>query len=923
MNGNGIALSLCVLLNFPQAKLIDQMSHRKASKRRREAGGDDDFSPSVAPQKKRSKSHNIKAERCESPQNTSLDESESAVRRSSRTPKPKVFDDEGTFVIGRTPEASNPGDSGLIQPAESSLPETNLQRIAPVPNDEASISRKQRKSVGAAYNEGHKRETRRSYQDYLKELVKETDVVKQTSDGFYSVEQTTSKTGQSSRDKNIAKINSARRKSEVIAGNATPKGTSAMPKTPKEKGPLYVRIKREPPDEASPNVRSSSRTPVPKRVFSLLEGGGMVEIKSEMPSSPEVESEPVEFSSPKVRSSSRAHIPKKSFPLLEEDDAMKIQQATPEQTSSKARMPKLQVGKRQQSAAEEDSQQYLSRNTPIDSEEPSPKVRVSSRGHMPKRTFALLEGNETASEIQDESNVADKVWEDEKYLPGSSTEQGKGKDVNKEAKRRTSSNGKQLSSKQRSSKEEMTQAPNFDNNEPDGFPVSVKVEKLEMPRRNGKSGAVENGDAKTPSSSKLTPGRKHSTGTEADDCQGRPNKRKGKPVKRKVASSEQTHVTVADVKVKVEPEHISHCETTAIPKATKSKSSSRKKQVFESSGKQGPSGSRSAVAIKQESIGNQDSFSLSDLAKGVGDSLEKAGDVSYGTSKNNRKGKLSKNIEQKAADGKGKVLKKSKKDSRHLVTESTEQEHIILKLHLPQSEESKHKKHHHHHHHHHHHKHKHSSGDYEGSSPKKSQHKKTVSKLPKNVAESDRNQSTETKKKKKKISIKFKGLSSENIDLEMAADSPRVVQRVECDAKVNDDAKSTQPSKGNNEEESTKKSKESFKKKKKSKAAADLSSSQSDGERVKLVIRKDKLPSSSKSGEKKSLQPTTSQAKAGDQKKATAPSTSSKKEKGGTTPAKTSKSPSVCLKCKVLFQYQKFSDKLCDCALYSERQIVR
>lgn len=686
LNCNGIALSLCVLLNFSLAKLIDQMSHRKASKRRREAGGDDDFSPSVAPQKKRSKSHDIKAERCESPQNTSLDESESAVRRSSRTPKPKVFDDEGTFVIGRTPEASNPGDSDLIQPAESSLPETNLQRITP--NDEGWISRKQRKSVGAAYDEGHKRETRRSYQDYLKELVKETDVVKQTSDRFYSVEQTISKTGQSSRDKNIAKINSARRKSEVIAGDATPKGTSAMPKTPKEKGPLYVRIKREPPDEASPKVRSSSRTPVPKRVFSLLEGGGMVEIKSEMPSSPEVESELVEFSSPKVRSSSRAHMPKKSFRLLEEDDAMKIRQATPEQTSSKARRPKLQVGKRRHSAAEEDSQQYLSKNTLTNSEEPYPKVRVSSRGHMPKRTFALLEGDETTSEVQDESNVADKVWEDEKYLPGSSTEQGKGKDVNKEAKRRANSNGKQLNSKQRSSKEEMTQAPNFDNNEPNGFPVSVKVEKLQTPRRNGKSGAVENGDAKTPSSSKLTPERKRSTGTEADDCQGRPNKRKGKPVKRKVVSSEQTHVselTVADVKVKVEPEHISHCETTVIPKATKSKSSSRKKQVFESSGKQGPSGSRSAVAIKQEIIGiNQDSFSLSDLAKGVGDSLEKAGDVSYGTSKSNRKGKLSKNIEQKATDGKGKVLKKSKKDSRHSVTESTEQEHIILKLHLPQ-----------------------------------------------------------------------------------------------------------------------------------------------------------------------------------------------------------------------------------------------
>ena len=854
------------------------MSHRKASKRRRETGGDDDFSHSVAPQKKRSKSHNN-----ESPQNTFQDESESAVRRSSRTPKPKVFDDEETFVVGRTPETS-----GLIQEVESPLPQTNLLRIST--RDEAWISRKQRKSVASGYDEGHKRETRRSYQDYLKELVKETDVVEQTSDESYGVEQTTSKSGKSSRYKNIAKINSVRVKSEVIAGDATPKGTSVMHRTPKEKGSSYVRVKREPPDEVSPKVRSSSRTPVPKRVFSLLEGEGRDEviIKSEIPSSPEVESDPVEFSSAKLRSSSRVHIPKKSFPLLEEDDAMKPQQTTPEQTSE-ARTPR---GKRQHSATEEDSQRHLSKITLTNFEELRQRVRVSSRGHMPKRTFVLIEGGETPSEVQDESNVTDKVGEDEKYPPGTSDEQQKGK-VAKEAMRRTSGSSKQLS-RQRSSKEEVKQAANFDNKVPDDFPLSVKVERLETPRHHNKSGASESDDAKTPSSSRMTLGRKCPTGTEVDDCQGRPNKRKGKPIKRKVASSEETHISVlsvADVKVKVEPEEpktASHYESTPTQKTTKSKSSSRKKQVIESSRKQGPSGSKHAMTIKQESMGKQDSFSLSDLAKGVGDSLEEVTDVNNGTSKRSAKEKLRKYIEQKTADSKGKALKKSEKDSEHSITASTEQEHIILKLHLPQSDESKGKK--HHHHHHHHHKHKHSSGHYEDSSPKRSQHK-----LYKNGTGADGNQSTETKKKK--ISIKFKGLSSENIDRERAADSPRLVHSVQGDDEVSVEVNSTQQSKGKNGEKSAKHSKESVKKKKKSKSAADLSSSQSDGEHVKLVIRKDKLPSSSKSDEKKSSQPTTSQAKAGDQKKMSAPSASSKQGKGGTTPKKTSKSPSVGLKC--------------------------
>ena len=865
---------------------VDPMSHRKASKRRRETGGDDDFSPSFIPQKKRSKSHKGVEHGEGQEQNLSVDDSESGVRRSSRTPKPKVFDDEETVVIGRTPEVSKPGDSALIPPVEHSLSSTNSQQITP--KNEAS---RQKNKVTAAYDVGHKRETRRSYQDYLKELRTETDVPNLSRDEFESVGQLTSKAGQNSRDKKITKVNSAKRKSDLIGTETTPKSTDVFLKTPKEKGPSSIRVKRETPDEASPKVRSSSRTPVPKRVFPLLEDEEKDELTKEVPDSPEVESESAELTSPKVRSSSRAHVPRKSFPFLEEEDDVKTSQVTPEQTSSKTRTPKLHGSKRRYSAAEEEGQQSVSNITPVTSEEPSLKVRVSSRGHKPKRTFSLLEGDEVPDETKKESIASEKIPEDERYVTGSLTEKQMGKVV-KEPKRRKSGSSQQFTSNQRSSKEEGKQASNHTDKTPDGAHLPVKVESTEV----STMGALDSAAVKTPSSSKLNQGRSRSV--ESKEDQGSSSKRKGKPVKKKVTSPEQTPALTSiatDVKVKEEPKTVSDYETLATPKTTKSKSSSKKKQPTESSEKQSESLKKSTVTVKQENIGNKDSFSLSDLAMGVSDSLKPSDDLNTSVSKGSKKGKISKNTEQKTEKGKGKVLKKSKKDSSNSASEGTEQEHIILKLHLPQSVEStKHKKHHHHHHHHHHHKHKHSSGSHDDGSPKKPRHKKSAAKLSEDTTEADESQNSETKKKK--ISIKFKGLSSKNIDLEMAADSPGLMQSAELDAKKSSESKTKKQSKESSDAKSTEHSKESAKKKKKAKQA-DLSSSQSESEPVKLVIKKDKIPSGDKSEvkKKKSEQPAATQAKAGNQKKKTVHVAASKKSKAGTTPVKTSKSPEVCL----------------------------
>ena len=83
---------------------------------------------------------------------------------------------------------------------------------------------------------------------------------------------------------------------------------------------------------------------------------------------------------------------------------------------------------------------------------------------------------------------------------------------------------------------------------------------------------------------------------------------------------------------------------------------------------------------------------------------------------------------------------------------------------------------------------------------------------------------------------------------------------------------------------------ESVKKIKKTKPA-ESSSSHSESEHVKLVIKKDKLSSSNKTEEeKKPVQTTSGLVKAGNQKKNTVDTTASKKGKGGKIPVK-----SVCI----------------------------
>lgn len=371
------------------------------------------------------------------------------------------------------------------------------------------------------------------------------------------------------------------------------------------------------------------------------------------------------------------------------------------------------------------------------------------------------------------------------------------------------------------------------------------------------------------SSSQVNSDRKLSDHVKVDKNEGKINRRKGKPVKRKIASAEETLVTVDTVEKGLE--QVSQTQTLQTPKTSKSKVSGKRKHMIES-----PE-NNSAVGIEQESSQKGDSISnfLTGEEKDEGVTSDLAQRV-----KSNKKQKLNKNEASKANKGKGAKMPEEN-DSR---VQIPEQEHIILKLQIPPSDESaKQKK------HHHHHKHKHSANHRDGS-PKKSHHKKSESNLAKIVGESDGSRSP---KPNKKISIKIKGLSSKNVDLEMAAESSELAKSGEVDVETSTPVKSKQLGKESRKAKNEKDTKDVVKKKKKPKQA-DLSSSQSEGEHVKLVIKKDKLPSNSKIVEKKKPVPSTSgQDNKGSQKKNTA-NAKSKKGKGGKTPVKSSVTPSVC-----------------------------
>ena len=804
-------------------KTFDPMSHRKATKRRRELAGDDDFSPSFFPQKKRSKSQEQNAQTNERLQdNLSMEETETGVRRSSRTPKPKVFDDEETAVISRSSDVTlspKPSDFEITQSVASQP--SNKSKLTS-PTDDAPIAKKPKKiSSSATFDEGHKRETRRSYQSYLKEIETDTEVFKDA----------------------IVKV----------VEDRTPKLTENIQKDKKETGSSKTRIKKETQADFSPKVRTSSRTPVPKRIFSLLEEGEKEEKKPEVSVIPEDTIEPVHIpsTSPKMRVSSRAHLPKKSFHLLEKDDVRETKQDVIE--NSRTRTPKVQGSKKSKSKERRNDQELL-RNTPENSDEPSPKIRISSRGHMPKRTFSLLEGDEDDKNVEENRNQSPNTLRDDNGMSQTLTEfQITTVDL-KEPKRRRSSSNQQLNKPKSSPKEEVNLFPDRESE------VSLSTaDKLDVSKSISVS-IQEYGEVYV--------GRKKSEYSKDDQDRGKMNKRKGKPVKKKIMQSEEVQMaTLTAFKVRAESDHCTGEETSSTPKPAKPKSTPKVKQADKSSTKKGSSVGKGVM--KEDGVENKLGFSQSDIVTSDDNS---ASDLNAGASNVKRKGKIMKSSKQKASKHKDTVSEELEKVKSNHDSEDKGHEHIILKLQLPQSEDgTKHKK--HHHHHHHHHKHKQASRNHKDGSPKTSHHKKPAAKL-----HPDGSQTVPaSEKNKKKISIKFKGLSNSNVEmvsnaLEQSSNTVNLPEQ----------------------------SKEGNKKKKKQKLPSSqnekhlASPSQTESEHVKLVIKKEKIPTSSKSDEvkkKKNTKPTT--LAVDHQKKKGSSKTESKKETSASTSAKRIKSPQV------------------------------
>ena len=398
------------------------MSHRKASKRRRETVEDDDDFTFVTPNKGRSKQFKDGNETSPRQLDAYADDiaSRSSVRRSSRTPKPKIFEDEETFVITRTPETTKFGHSEFITPRESSLSRSSTISSS---NDRLN-SQKQPKT----YDEGYKRETRRSYLDYLKELTTGSNEGRQEDDKFESDVQTVNETEKKSRDKDSSRANSVKRKAKVVSEDLKATPREAVLKTTREKGPSNEGARRETPDEASPKVRTSSRTPVPKRVFSLLESEGSQEVKSEVVNSREVEL--------KSKSSSKVHLSKNSPNFLEKGNASG-------KVSPEVKASKLQENKKGSYAKEEEISKQKAVRSPTVSEDSSPKIRVSSRGHVPKRNFSLLEGKEVSGENKMEDDDTIKTDDEAKeYVSERSTEKQERKIIRDEKR---GASGKQTS----------------------------------------------------------------------------------------------------------------------------------------------------------------------------------------------------------------------------------------------------------------------------------------------------------------------------------------------------------------------------------------------------------------------------------------------------------------------------------------------
>ena len=296
------------------------------------------------------------------------------VRRSGRTPKAKVFDDDYVTESVRTPECPKVAAAKSVHSSSAELAET--------PKTNKPIKKEPEEG-----ETGHKRETRRSYQQYLEELTGQSDVSGRKSGNSDAGKSETPGDGA------IGARGSKKGRKRKTGKDIFEQGTSAIPETlvssedpsrhmgkPKERTPKEIKkeklegpiIKQEriySDAVQSPKIRASSRTPVPKRSFQLLEKTSPQTTEGEQ-SNPEEANrakKSAEVPGQKVRVSTRAPVPKRSFSLVEGEVAVRIKTENMEMD------------------------QEVQNSQPSSLLEASP-ARSSSRAPVPKRAFPLLAG---------------------------------------------------------------------------------------------------------------------------------------------------------------------------------------------------------------------------------------------------------------------------------------------------------------------------------------------------------------------------------------------------------------------------------------------------------------------------------------------------------------------------------------------------
>ena len=246
----------------------------------------------------------------------------STVRRSGRTPKAKARDYDDITHVSNSPVLSKD-----LAPSSTSIPTLSAPSLdsihgASLTLDAYACSPKSTPESGnfketetrtPAFEVGHKRETRKSYQKYLEELGFGNDL---TSD-------TKKRSRQSSSEREHKNSNKGSKEGSAKKNDRTKSLTTTTSIQPNPIAPTKFHVTPKTPTQSTPNtpIHSSRTTTKEQRVEIItpaMPSATSVSKQSDMAILTGQTEEDFGDLSPKVRTSKRTPIPKRKFSLLED-----------------------------------------------------------------------------------------------------------------------------------------------------------------------------------------------------------------------------------------------------------------------------------------------------------------------------------------------------------------------------------------------------------------------------------------------------------------------------------------------------------------------------------------------------------------------------------------------------------------------------